>query len=392
MAPKSDTMMTLAIHDQRLAKPGLQNAALRDYDSVRRAIAFISEHWRTQPTIEAMADAAAVTPDELHHLFRRWAGLTPKAFMQALTLDHAKNLLRDSASVLDAALDSGLSGPGRLHDLFVTHEAMSPGEWKTGGGGMTLRYGFHPSPFGTAIVIATDRGLAGLAFADPGDEQTAFADMKRRWPNATYVEDTDGTTALAQRVFDTRLWRADQPLRVVLIGTDFEVRVWETLLKIPMGRAVSYSDIACNINSPKASRAVGAAVGDLQQAARVLGVALQPHGAGPHQGDVGDRGVGLEYALQLAEQGGVAGLGAQAGLGLGGTVPRPGQGGRVFGSLQPLEVIGEGGRGGETGGGGGDERAPPDGATGHDRPSNAVVGRRDAPVSRRGRPWRAAGR
>lgn len=261
MAPKSDTMMTLAIHDQRLAKPGLQNAALRDYDSVRRAIAFISEHWRTQPTIEAMADAAAVTPDELHHLFRRWAGLTPKAFMQALTLDHAKNLLRDSASVLDAALDSGLSGPGRLHDLFVTHEAMSPGEWKTGGGGMTLRYGFHPSPFGTAIVIATDRGLAGLAFADPGDEQTAFADMKRRWPNATYVEDTDGTTALAQRVFDTRLWRADQPLRVVLIGTDFEVRVWETLLKIPMGRAVSYSDIACNINSPKASRAVGAAVG-----------------------------------------------------------------------------------------------------------------------------------
>ncbi|OIM94370.1 6-O-methylguanine DNA methyltransferase [Bradyrhizobium elkanii] len=254
-------MMTLAIHDQRLAKPGLQSAALRDYDSVRRAIAFISEHWRTQPTIEAMADAAAVTPDELHHLFRRWAGLTPKAFMQALTLDHAKNLLRDSASVLDAALDSGLSGPGRLHDLFVTHKAMSPGEWKTGGGGMTLRYGFHPSPFGTAIVIATDRGLAGLAFADHGDEQTAFADMKRRWPNATYVEDTDGTTALAQRVFDTRLWRADQPLRVVLIGTDFEVRVWETLLKVPMGRAVSYSDIACKINSPKASRAVGAAVG-----------------------------------------------------------------------------------------------------------------------------------
>lgn len=261
MAPKSDTMMTLAIHDQRLAKPGPQNAALRDYDSVRRAIAFISEQWRTQPTIEAMADAAAVTPDELHHLFRRWAGLTPKAFMQALTLDHAKHLLRDSASVLDAALDSGLSGPGRLHDLFVTHEAMSPGEWKTGGGGMTLRYGFHPSPFGTAIVIATDRGLAGLAFADPGDEQTSFADMKRRWPNATFVEDTGGTTALAQRVFDTRLWRADQPLRVVLIGTDFEVRVWETLLKVPMGRAVSYSDIACKISNPKASRAVGAAVG-----------------------------------------------------------------------------------------------------------------------------------
>ena len=215
MPIKSESMMTLAIHDQRLTKPGPQNAALRDYDSVRRAIAFISEHWRDQPTIEAMADAAAVTPDELHHLFRRWAGLTPKAFMQALTLDHAKSLLRDSASVLDAALDSGLSGPGRLHDLFVTHEAMSPGEWKNGGAGMTLRFGFHPSPFGTAIVIASGRGLAGLAFADPGEESAAFADMQRRWPRASYVEDSSGTAALAQRIFDTRMWRADQPLRVV---------------------------------------------------------------------------------------------------------------------------------------------------------------------------------
>jgi AraC family transcriptional regulator of adaptative response/methylated-DNA-[protein]-cysteine methyltransferase len=254
-------MMTLAINDHRLAKPGPQDAALRDYDSVRRAIAFISERWRAQPAIEAVADAAGVTPDELHHLFRRWAGLTPKAFMQALTLDHAKNLLRDSASVLDAALDSGLSGPGRLHDLFVTHEAMSPGEWKNGGAGMTLRYGFHPSPFGTAIVIASDRGLAGLAFADAGNERVSFADMTRRWPHATYVEDHAGTSDLAQRVFDPKLWRPEQPLRVVLIGTDFEVRVWETLLKIPMGRAVCYSDIATKIQNPKASRAVGAAIG-----------------------------------------------------------------------------------------------------------------------------------
>ena len=253
--------MNLAMNEHRLTKPGPHNAALRDYDSVRRAIAFISEHWRAQPTIEAVAEAASVTPDELHHLFRRWAGLTPKGFMQALTLDHAKGLLRDSASVLDAALDSGLSGPGRLHDLFVTHEAMSPGEWKNGGAGMTLSYGFHPSPFGTAIVIASGRGLAGLAFADPGDEQAALADMQRRWRRATYVEDRDGTAALAQRIFDTNMWRADQPLRVVLIGTDFEVRVWETLLKIPMGRAVSYSDIANKIKNPKASRAVGAAIG-----------------------------------------------------------------------------------------------------------------------------------
>ena len=215
-------MMNLAINEHRLAKPGPQAAALRDYDSVRRAIAFISEHWRSQPTIEAMADAAGLTPDELHHLFRRWAGLTPKAFMQALTLDHAKGLLRGSASVLDAALDSGLSGPGRLHDLFVTHEAMSPGEWKNGGAGMTLRFGHHPSPFGTAVVIASERGLAGLAFADPHEEPAALADMQRRWPRATYVEDHAGTAALARRIFDPKLWRPDRPLRVTLIGTDFD--------------------------------------------------------------------------------------------------------------------------------------------------------------------------
>ena len=254
-------MMNLALNDHRSAKPGPQDAALRDYDSVRRAIAFISERWRSQPPIEAIAEASGVTPDELHHLFRRWAGLTPKDFMQALTLDHAKGLLRSSASVLDAALDSGLSGPGRLHDLFVTHEAMSPGEWKTGGAGMTLTYGFHASPFGTAIVIASGRGLAGLAFADPGEERPALADMQRRWPNASYVEDHAGTAGLAQRIFDSKMWRPVQPLRVTMIGTDFEVRVWETLLKIPMGCASTYSDIAAKIERPKASRAVGAAVG-----------------------------------------------------------------------------------------------------------------------------------
>ena len=245
----------------RIADLGELDEAAADYEVVRRAIGYIRNHWREQPEIEAIADAACVTPTELHHLFRRWAGLTPKAFLQALTLDGARQLLRDSASVLDASYEVGLSGPGRLHDLFVTHEAMSPGEWKNGGAGMTLRYGFHPSPFGTAIVMATDRGLAGLAFADPGEEPMALADRRSRWPNATYIEDYIATAPMAQRIFDAKLWRADQPLRVVLIGTDFEVRVWETLLKIPMGRAVSYSDIACKINNPKASRAVGAAIG-----------------------------------------------------------------------------------------------------------------------------------
>ena len=235
--------------------------AVDDYGVVRRAVAYISEQWRAQPEIEAIAHAAGVTPDELHHLFRRWAGLTPKAFLQALTLDHARRLLRESASVLDAAYEVGLSGPGRLHDLFVTHEAMSPGQWKARGEGLTLSYGFHPSPFGTALVIATERGLAGLAFADPGEESKALDDMRGRWPRAEFREDTATTAALARRIFEPKLWRRDRPLRVVMIGTDFEVRVWETLLKVPMGRATTYSDIAAHVRAPKAARAVGAAVG-----------------------------------------------------------------------------------------------------------------------------------
>jgi AraC family transcriptional regulator of adaptative response/methylated-DNA-[protein]-cysteine methyltransferase len=237
------------------------STAADDYDVVRRAIAHIRGNWRDQPDIETIAEAAKVTPTELHHLFRRWAGLTPKAFLAALTLDHARRILRDSASVLDATYEVGLSGPGRLHDLFVTHEAMSPGEWKSGGEGLQLRYGFHPCPFGTALVILAPRGLAGLALADTGKERAALQDMKGRWPKATFIENPSATAAVAARIFDPTLWRPDQPLRVVLIGTDFEVRVWETLLKIPMGRFATYSGIARHLDHPKAARAVGAAVG-----------------------------------------------------------------------------------------------------------------------------------
>ena len=236
-------------------------AAAADYEVVRRAIGHIRGHWREQPEIDDIADAAGVTPTELHHLFRRWAGLTPKAFLQALTLDGARQLLRDSASVLDATYEVGLSGPGRLHDLFVTHEAMSPGEWKSGGEGLTVRFGFHPSPFGKALVMTTERGLAGLAFADAGEEEAALADMKRRWPKADHVADAGRTAPIAQRIFDPSQWREDRPLRVVLIGTDWEVRVWETLLKIPMGSVATYSGIAQKVCTPAASRAVGAAVG-----------------------------------------------------------------------------------------------------------------------------------
>lgn len=232
-----------------------------DYEVVRRCIEKISLDYRDQPSLETLAAEVGETPTGLQKLFTRWAGLSPKAFLQAVTLDHARKLLDEGMPLLETSFELGMSGPGRLHDLFVTHEAMSPGDYKTRGEGVTIRYGFHLSPFGVALIMVTDRGLAGLAFNDAGSERAAFANMSSRWPNAAYVEDMAATAPYAARIFDPAKWRADQPLRVVMIGTDFQVRVWEALLKIPMGKARSYSSIAAEIGSPSASRAVGAAIG-----------------------------------------------------------------------------------------------------------------------------------
>jgi AraC family transcriptional regulator of adaptative response/methylated-DNA-[protein]-cysteine methyltransferase len=232
-----------------------------DYEVVRRAIEKISVDYRDQPSLEDLAEAVGETPNGLQKLFTRWAGLSPKAFLQAVTLDHARRLLDSGMPLLETSFELGMSGPGRLHDLFVTHEAMSPGDYKSRGAGLTIRYGYHISPFGIALVMVTDRGLAGLAFTDAGEERAAFADMAGRWPNATYVEDMAATAPYAARVFDPAQWRSDRPLRVVMIGSDFQLRVWEALLRVPMGRACTYSDIAQRIGRPTASRAVGAAVG-----------------------------------------------------------------------------------------------------------------------------------
>ncbi len=232
-----------------------------DYALVRRAVAFISQARDSQPSTEAIAAELGLTPVQLTRLFARFAGITPKQFLAAITLDAAKRLLVDEASVLDAALAVGLSGPGRLHDLFVTHVGLPPGAWKGRGAGLVMRHGFHPSPFGVAVLVATDHGLAGLAFADPGEEAAALADLVERWPAATHVADPAATAPYAARIFDEAAWSPERPLRLVLIGTDFEIRVWETLLTIPLGRATTYSTVAERIGNPKASRAVGRAVG-----------------------------------------------------------------------------------------------------------------------------------
>jgi AraC family transcriptional regulator, regulatory protein of adaptative response / methylated-DNA-[protein]-cysteine methyltransferase len=232
-----------------------------DYLLVKNALEAISTDWRKQPELDDLASALGVSPVQLQRTFQRWCGLTPKGFLQAVTLDHARRMLGGGLPLLEASMELGLSGPGRLHDLFVTHEAMSPGEWKTRGAGLEIAYGFHDSRFGRALVMATSRGLCGLAFADNGDERAALDDMTRRWPDAIYTENMSATAPYAARAFDPHLWSADQPLRVVLIGTDFEVRVWEGLLTIPLGKLNSYSGLATQIGKANAPRAVGAAVG-----------------------------------------------------------------------------------------------------------------------------------
>ena len=232
-----------------------------DYAHIRKALSFIGAHWREQPDLEEIAEHTGLSGAHLRHLFQRWAGLSPKAFLQAITLDHARSLLNDAATILETSLEVGLSGPGRLHDLFVNYEALSPGEWKNKAAGLELSYGFHPSPFGETLLVCTPRGLAGLGFVDDGDRQAALDDMKSRWPLARFRPAQETTASFAARIFCQDRWMADQPLRLVLIGSDFEVEVWEALLKIPLGKATTYSDLARHIGRPKAARAVGAAVG-----------------------------------------------------------------------------------------------------------------------------------
>lgn len=232
-----------------------------DYTHVKRAVEYLSGNWRDHPSLEDIARHTGLSPTHFQKVFKRWAGISPKQFLQAITLDHARTLLLDAASVLDATYEVGLSGPGRLHDLFVTHEAMTPGVYKARGEGVEIVHGFHPSPFGKALLMVTEHGLAGLAFADPGNEREALDDMMSRWPRAAYREDTGATAPFADRIFDPNCWKEETPLRVVMIGTDFEIRVWETLLKIPLGRMTTYSDVAEHIGKPTAARAVGTAVG-----------------------------------------------------------------------------------------------------------------------------------
>ena len=229
-----------------------------DWTRMSRAIRFLSEHYTEQPRLEDAAASVGLSPYHFQRLFTRYVGVSPKAFVGHLTLDRAKTELADGKSVLEASLDAGLSGPSRLHDLCLKIEAMTPGDYAKGGEGLTVFYGFHPSPFGTAIIMATEKGLCGLAFADDGDEDMQFEDMKVRWPKARFVEDASCTAKIAKQIFETE---EGDTVGLHLLGTPWQIKVWQALLKIPSGGTSTYGAIAKKTGNAKASRAVGAAVG-----------------------------------------------------------------------------------------------------------------------------------
>jgi AraC family transcriptional regulator, regulatory protein of adaptative response / methylated-DNA-[protein]-cysteine methyltransferase len=231
-----------------------------DYLRVEKAIRFLEESAREQPTLEEVARRVGMSEYHFQRVFRRWAGVSPKRFLQFLTAGHARRLLEDSWSVLDAAHEVGLSGPGRLHDLMVAVDAMTPGEVRRRGEGLTIRYGSHPTPFGECLLALTDRGICDLSFAGEPAEDPVEG-LRSRWPLARLEASPGATAPVAARVFAEGAAAGGAPLPLLLAGTNFQIRVWEALLRIPAGEVASYERIAVGIGAPTAARAVGSAVG-----------------------------------------------------------------------------------------------------------------------------------
>jgi len=230
------------------------------YNRIAEAIEYIREHFKTQPSLEEIAEQIHLSPFHFQRLFTEWAGVSPKKFLQFISVQHAKQILLDKqATLFDAAFETGLSGTGRLHDLFVKIEGMTPGEFKNGGENLSINYSYAESPFGNILVASTAKGICYMAFAD--NEADAFQQLKQQFPNARYQQMVDMVQQNALYIF-THDWKQLSHIKLHLKGTEFQLKVWETLLKIPMGQLSTYGEIAAKIQTPKASRAVGTAVGD----------------------------------------------------------------------------------------------------------------------------------
>ena len=234
---------------------------MNDYERVAAVIRFLDQHHTAQPDLNALAQSVGLSPYHFHRLFSNWAGVTPKDFLQCLTLEHAKALLRDGENVLDAALTAGLSGPGRLHDLCVTLEAASPGEMKSGGAGLTINYGFALTPFGEALIAETTRGICHLSFVDERSRNSAAAVLTKQWPAATLRHDDRRAAQLSAEIFVRPQTESRPRLRAFVRATPFQLRVWRALLRVPAGALTSYGRLSAAINQPGAARAVGSAVG-----------------------------------------------------------------------------------------------------------------------------------
>ncbi len=230
----------------------------RDWRRMGRAIRYLSERYTEQPRLEDAAESVGLSPFHFQRLFSRYVGVSPKSFVGHLTLEHAKRELAKGASVLDAALETGLSGPSRLHDLSLKIEAMTPGDYAKGGAGLVIDTGFADCPFGRVLVMATPKGVCGLAFGDDGEEDSMMADMQARWPRAKFVANNARAVSVARSIFESS---GNREIGLHLLGTPWQIKVWQALLAIPSGKVVTYGSIAARMGDKKASRAVGTAVG-----------------------------------------------------------------------------------------------------------------------------------
>ena len=231
-----------------------------DYLRIEQAILYLENHYKDQPELGEVAANIGLSEYHFQRLFTRWAGVSPKRFLQFLTKQGAKDLLSRSENLLDTTHQVGLSSLGRLHDLFITAEAVTPGEYKSQGAGVTIRYGIHPTPFGKCLIATTERGICHLSFVQTS-EGDAIDQLVGDWQQAQMIEDHRSTVALIEPIFDLRYNHRGKPLNVHLRGTNFQLKVWEALLQIPAGEVTTYAGIASRIGNPNATRAVGTAVG-----------------------------------------------------------------------------------------------------------------------------------
>jgi AraC family transcriptional regulator of adaptative response/methylated-DNA-[protein]-cysteine methyltransferase len=235
--------------------------ANEDYGRIEKAIKFLETNFPSQPGLKEVAAHIGLSEYHFQRLFSRWVGISPKRFLQFLTKEYAKKLLDNSTNLLDVTYGAGLTSPGRLHDLFVTCEAVTPGEYKNKGAGVNIAYGFHPSPFGECLLAKTERGICGFYFIKNGNKQDVLAEFKQSWQKAALTENPALTAPLISRIFNPSLGQNNEPLHLILKGTNFQIKVWEALTTIPFGTVVTYEDIAVQVGLPKATRAVGTAVG-----------------------------------------------------------------------------------------------------------------------------------